>query len=82
MKNVLSLSSSEDTDISRECTPQKGRKKTIKSGMTQKTSEGVKEQLIWSNSQLQLQYVARAIKYEDLNFSLLVTGELVIITGG
>lgn len=84
-RNLATLAeetSSEDTDSSRECTPQKGKKKTIESEMTQKSSEGVKVQLKSPHSRSQFQYVASAIIYEDLNFSLLIARELEIINNG
>ena len=75
------LLNEEDPDESDVITPTyKGKKLVLKSGMDLKASEGVQYQLIWPHCVLQYQYVTQSMTYKDLNLSLLVAGELEIIT--
>ena len=74
---------SSDTDSSEGQLNQssnKGKRKSLKSGMAVTSSSSVKVQLKWPHSQLQYHYVTQSLGYSDLNLPLLVAGELEIIT--
>lgn len=57
-------------------------KRKLKLGMDLKASEGVQMQLKWPHAFLQYQYVTQSLTYKDLNFQLLVAGELEILSSG
>ncbi len=71
------LDSDSDTDSETEV---RRRKKSIKSGMVAKPSDRVKARQIWPHVSLKYNVVQKNITFADLNFALMVAGELETIS--
>ncbi|CAG2244690.1 unnamed protein product [Mytilus edulis] len=58
----------------------KRSKRKIKSGIQSKSSDKVKNQLLWPHSALQYEYVNESTSFKSLDIKLFTAGELEIIT--
>ena len=58
----------------------KSKKKKKKSGISAKASDKVKFPQEWPHAHLQYEHVNKHVKFQDLNFKLLVAGELEILS--
>ena len=81
-----SSSSSSDSDDSSSdnkshSKSKKKKKKKKKSGISAKASDKVKFPQEWPHAHLQYEHVNKHVKFQDLNFKLLVAGELEILSG-
>ncbi len=77
-----SSSDSSDSEDDSECEKKKNkrRKRKIKSGIQSKSSDKVKNQLLWPHSALQYEYVNESTSFKSLDIKLFTAGELEIIT--
>lgn len=84
-KTIIVSNSSSDNSESEDdelVEKSKGGKKKIKSGIQSKSSDKVKNQLLWPHSALQYEYVNESTSFNNLDIKLFTAGELEIITSG
>ena len=74
-------SSSDNHSNSKSKKKNKKKKKKKKSGISAKASDKVKFPQEWPHAHLQYEHVNKHVKFQDLNFKLLVAGELEILSG-
>ena len=78
-----SSSSSSDSDsysLDKGHSKSKKQKKKKRSGINAKSSDKVKFPQEWPHAHLQYEHVNKHVKFQDLNFKLLVAGELEILS--
>jgi hypothetical protein len=72
-----SSESSEEEDVKSRKSKRKSKK--VKSGITAKATDRVKNPQIWPHSSLQITHVSKAVTFEDLDFSMFLAEETEII---
>lgn len=77
--DVSTSDSSEDESESKKKSKHKKSKK-LKSGMLDKPSDKIKHKIDWPQSELNFEYVNSPIKFSELEFDMLVAGELEILS--
>ena len=73
------LSESSCLDVKKSSKVQKRRKKSLKSGLHQKSADSVKFPQIWPHAALQYEFVSESVSFMSFDVKMFVAGELEII---
>ncbi|CAG2244315.1 unnamed protein product [Mytilus edulis] len=79
-KKLKNTEDNSGDDSESEKKKNKRSKRKIKSGIQSKSSDKVKNQLLWPHSALQYEYVNESTSFKSLDIKLFTAGELEIIT--